>query len=540
MPEHTRSQPRTSNRWRWLTLLAATSVFLFFVARFHIPGKGFTALINFGDAYSERRLPEISPTTTYIVPESTGYDAQWYAQLAVRPDLHSPEVATAVDNVPYRARRILFPLLAHLLGGGDPGRTLAIYALTNLVCWFLLGLVLLHWLPPDRWGNVARWIAVMLSFGLTFSVRNALVDGPALLLITTGVLLYERGREFWAAAVLGLAGLGKETCILAGTILLHPPLRRLPDWARLAAKAVLVALPLALWLGYLTLLFEIGSGEMGARNFALPFAELWHKAVHCVAALRAFPRAFEYALGDCFVLVSLVAQFLFFALRPRPQEAWWRIGAAFALLMVFLGEAVWEGFPGATGRVVLPMVLAFNIMLPRGRRWCPLFLLGNLSLLCSPTFIRLPLGIERPIVEVPAALAQGHPDGPVVGTRYSGPWHLAEHSITENWHWTGGPAALEVTNTLDTPLRATLRFGVNSRDDRTATVSIGSRQLWTGAIDERRRNVEIPVVLPPGACRLEFGTDKPPVPPEEGRDPRALAFRIYDLKLRIAAPGDTP
>jgi hypothetical protein len=540
VPELIRPKHRHPDRWRWLVLLAATAAFLYFVGRFHIPGKGFTALINFGDAYSARRLPEISATTTYIVPESTGYDAQWYAQLAVRPDLRSAEIATAVDNVPYRARRIFFPLVASLLGGGDPQRTLEVYALTNVVCWILLGAVLLHWLPPRCWGNVARWIAVMLSYGLSFSVRNALVDGPALLLIATGVLLHEKGRDLSAAAVLGLAGLGKETCILAGAALVHAPFRSLRDWARLALKASFVVLPLALWLFYLLTSFGFGSGEMGARNFAFPLVELWQKTVRCAAALGGFPRAFEYAIGDCLLLVSLVSQFLFFALRPRPMEAWWRIGAAFAALMAILGEAVWEGFPSAAGRVVLPMAFAFNILLPRGPRWWPLFILGNLSVFCSPTFIRLPLGIERPVVEMPAALDRADAAHLAVTVRYDGPWHLSEHSVTENWHWTGGPVSLEITNSLKDPLRATLRFGINSRDARHVTVSIDGRQNWSSRVDTSRRNIEIPLLIPAGSSHVEFGTDKPPYPPVEGRDSREVAFRIYDLQLRVEGLAPAP
>ena len=47
--------------------------------------------------------------------------------------------------------------------------------------------------------------------------------------------------------------------------------------------------------------------------------------------------------------------------------------------MVVLGPDVWGGYPGAALRVVLPMTIAFNLLLPRTRRFWPLAILGNLS-----------------------------------------------------------------------------------------------------------------------------------------------------------------
>ncbi len=521
-------------------MVVATAVFCFFVGRFYIPGQGFTALICFGDAYEERRLPEITRDIVYVVPQSTGYDAQWYAQVAVRPDLRSPEVAASVDNLPYRARRILFPIAAHLLGGGVPDRVLGAYALQNVVSWFLLGLVLLHWLPPRDWGNTLRWLAILFSFGLAFSVRNALVDGPALLLLACGMLLLEKGRDWWAALLLGLAGLGKETTILAGAALVRGPLRTIADWRRLLLCLGLVVLPLALWLVYLTHLFGLGSGEIGARNFAPPFVEFWHKIAGSLGSLDQFPSSLIDEFENLCLVISLAVQVLFFALRPRWQQPWWRIGAVFSVLVAVLGEAVWEGYPAAIARVVLPLTLAFNLTLPRGPRWWPVFVLGNLTLLCAPTFTRLPLGIERSAIEAPKALLASATTAQRIEVRYVGPWHLAEHSVFESWHWTNGSVELEVVNPHSFPLEADLTFGLNSRDHRTVAVRFGEATLWSGPSDPVRRDVAIRRIrLLPGTNRIGFLSDTPPVPPTMKRDTRPLAFRIYDLKLRIgnAAPA---
>jgi len=42
----------------------------------------------------------------------------------MHPWLDSKELATAVDSLPYRARRILFAWTANWLAGGDPARAL--------------------------------------------------------------------------------------------------------------------------------------------------------------------------------------------------------------------------------------------------------------------------------------------------------------------------------------------------------------------------------------------------------------------------------
>jgi hypothetical protein len=72
------------------------------------------------------------------------------------------------------------------------------------------------------------------------------------------------------------------------------------------------------------------------------------------------------------------------------------------------------------------------------------------------------------------------------------------------------------------------------------TVSIDGRQNWSSRVDTSRRNIEIPLLIPAGSSHVEFGTDKPPYPPVEGRDSREVAFRIYDLQLRVEGLAPAP
>ena len=60
------------------------------------------------------------------------------------------------------------------------------------------------------------------------------------------------------------------------------------------------------------------------------------------------------------------------------------------LLMTALGPAVGEGAPGAVPRVVLPMTVAFNMVLPQTRWFWPVWVLGNLSILHALEVLRVP------------------------------------------------------------------------------------------------------------------------------------------------------
>ena len=340
------------------------ALFAWYITLFYLPGQGFSYFIQFGEKLHGKYLPEVKAVNHYEMPDSAGYDSQWYAQIAIRPHLKDPALAKAVDSLPYRARRILFLWTAWLLGGGSPARVMNAYALQNVVCWFLLAALLLRWFPPVTWGNCARWAAVLLSFGLLFSVKGALLDGPSLLLVAVGMALVETEHPWLAAAVLGVSGLGKDTSILCGAGMRIPYSRNPGAWASWAARAALVLLPLGVWILVLRLWLGRG-GDIGARNFGAPFAGLTEKLQQSISLLIAGGYPSVIAKFDLLVIAGLLAQFFFFAFRRRWHDPWWRIGACYAVLMVFLGDAVWENYPSAAARVLLPMVLAFNISVPR-------------------------------------------------------------------------------------------------------------------------------------------------------------------------------
>jgi hypothetical protein len=376
---------------------------------------------------------------------------------------------------------------------------------------------------------------VLFSFGLCFSVRGSLVDGPSLLLIAGGVALAEMGRPWWSAALLGISGLGKETNVLAGAALAPSDGTR-RGWLAALGRIALVALPLAIWLA--TLKLWLGEAmNTGFRNFAPPFAGYIGKCREIVGLLSEPSRGVEARAGVLLV-VALTTHFLFFALRPRWRETWWRIGAAYAGLMMFLGEAVWEGYPGAASRVLLPMALAFNILVPRRPAGWLLLVLGNITFLLAPDTLQ-PAPRDAYDVSGPRALrisaAGGYPVEAVFDTNWYGP----ERSWHEVWNWSRGSATITVRNPQPFPLTANLTCGVRANNARSISLVAGDRTLWHAQLRHGElAHVNLTaLVLPPGEMEMRFETDAPGGHTPSG-DPRELAFSLRNLEIKLTGRAE--
>jgi hypothetical protein len=377
--------------WRALALLLC-ALFLASVAGYYHRGFGFTALLGLPKGH-DYELPEMQ-ALRQIDYEGTGYDAQYYVQLALRPSLRNRDIDRAMDSPPYRARRILFSWTAFAAGLGRPRLIVQVYALQNVVCWLVLAWLITRWIPPETPRLFALWAASMFSHGLLFSVRFSLLDGPSLLLIAIAALAVERGRPWAAASMTGLAGLARETNLLAAVILARRPRGRRP-WVQSAGLAALVAVPLIVWQDYLYSIYRttsLAGGDQLARPFTA-FLGAWRLALTGVAAQGIV----SPALHPLLITISLTVQTLFLVRTRAWDQPWWRTGAAFAALMMIVSPAVWVGNPGAITRVVLPLTFGFNILLSRETRgfwvWC---VTGNLHVLAALHALPL-LGIVPPL-----------------------------------------------------------------------------------------------------------------------------------------------
>lgn len=519
-------------RW-WLACAISVGLFAWNFSMFYIPGKGFTYLLTIGDRRESKLLPQLKSLDLYISKDSAGYDAVSYSQIAVNPDLRDPDLANAVDNLPYRARRILFCWTAWLAGSGDPGQVLLAYSLQNVIAWVLLAILLFRWFRQETLGDFFRWFATLFSFGMFFSIRCSLVDGPSLLLIAAGIALAESGKPWLSAILLGISGLGKETNIGAAVAMELPGRFSLKAWLPVVARGLVVVLPVVLWYGYLAFLF--GTKEtVGAQNFSAPFVAYIGKWRSTIAELTGSQSGIGF--WNLAVLVSLTTQFLFFACRPKPKDRWWRLGAVMSLLMLVVGPAVWEGYPSASARVLLPMLLAFNIAVPRGWKWAVVLVLGNISILASPSLFNPPPR-ENFRVTGPAALLASAENGKFVEMDFKDGWFEIERSRLEYWRWSSGSASVVFTNPHRFPIRIRSEFDLRSREPRDARIELGGKVLWEGNVDNDTTEVRLEFDLPPGETRWLFAT-KMPAFPAGGIDPRVLAFSLRNLKVEIVGRAD--
>ena len=234
-------------------------------------------------------------------PPWASYDGQFYAQRALDPLCRDPFTDRAMDLAPFRARRILFSWTAYALGLGRPVWILEAYALQNVVCWLLLAWLLAHWIPPVTARGLALWSACLLSHGVLWSVRFALLDVPSLVLIACAVRAVEAGRPLLSAAIVGVAGLGRETNLLAGAAQPIPRGRRPSTgsgrmvslsnhrgWIRLGLAILLMAIPLLLWGDYLRSIYRstifAGTDTLAAPGTAI--AARWMQALERVRTGR--------------------------------------------------------------------------------------------------------------------------------------------------------------------------------------------------------------------------------------------------------------
>lgn len=362
---------RRARRFFAALYLACVLVFLFGVARFYRPGLGLTSMLRFGRDFESRVIPELRHAPRFVVAK-TGYDGQFYAQLAAKPVPWDPDVQRALDDPLYRSGRIVPSLVAYTLAGGNPVRAMHVFAGMNVVIWCGLAWLLLYWFPAGTAWDFVGWAGILFSAGTMMCVCRALPDFSAFVLIVAALRLWEGGRRNAAGGVLGLAGFVRETSILAAALVAEKPSDRKRALATLGrvTAAVLPALALVL---VLRLVVVARASHAASNNFGLPL----------MGMLRRFAQVADDGLvksaGVVATMASIVVQAGFFVVRPRLTEARFRLGLAYVILFLFTNDAIWGGYPGSAPRVLLPLLFAFNLALPRSARLWPLLLLGNLS-----------------------------------------------------------------------------------------------------------------------------------------------------------------
>jgi len=196
-------------------------------------------------------------------------------------------------------------------------------------------------------------------------------------------------------------------------------------------------------------------------------------------------------------------------------------------MMLCLGTAVWEGFPGAATRALLPLTLAFNIAVCRTRAPAAWLLAGNLTIFSGLLALR---DVPHDWRELAAAKSRGIAASAHVGDG----WFGVEHSGRLRWAWSAGRGKVAFESWPKRAQTVRLEFTIRSITPRTVVIRQGERELARLAVGEKLTPHAVPIALgADGRATLEFSTDTPGVRESPHADARSLAFALYAPRLVV-------
>ncbi|MEI6828782.1 MAG: hypothetical protein WCK64_02875 [Synechococcaceae cyanobacterium ELA445] len=361
-PSHWRHGPAS------VGLLAGVLAFLvWFLVVFGKYQGNPTGLARIGDQLPVS--PRLHGQQVVILPGKRGNDGQQYLSLALDPFQRDPSTTAALDNPIYRGKRLLYPLLAWMLGFGQPRLIIWTLGLLNVVCMGCAGALVSQWAQlhqrSPQWGLA---ILALPGFWITLSLDTAdLLATTLLLSAAVGVL---QGRLDRLGPSLTAALLSRETSLLAwaATGLTALSERR---W-RWILPLALAPLPLLAWTAWLRHRFpSTADGTLASLHFTWPFAGILRKAAQLLgfAPLPGLELGIVEWLFDGLCFVLWLGTLVVLALVPwrGTTNRWLRLAAGCYLLPALCTSTqILARFPDYT------------------RVWIDLSALALLALLASP------------------------------------------------------------------------------------------------------------------------------------------------------------
>lgn|ERR1017187_7809815 len=320
-------------------------------------GGNWTALFYSGAKYLAPPAA-LSSERIYLFADSFGYDGQGYHYMAHDPFLKRG-FQSSIDSPRFRYRRILVPLLAWLLAGGQDRFVDRAYL---VVIWLsvFLGALWTGLVARQRGAHPAWSMAFLLVPAVIVSLDRLTVD-VALAALTAG-LVYFTERRNWGAAV----ALCSLACLVRESGLLIPA--ALAAWCAMerrwlrAAGLALSVVPALAWYRYVGL--HTAPGGPDGLVSAIPFAGIVSALVHPA------PYHFSFAVNalatvlDYLALAGIIAAVAYCGIRWRrlltqPDGA---IAFAFiALVAVVSTQEVWgHAYAFARGYSPLLLIVAFD------------------------------------------------------------------------------------------------------------------------------------------------------------------------------------
>lgn len=308
-----------------------------------------TAFIGFGEeavatrAYAEERLGEV------VLREQQGHDGKFFFIQANDPWLLEPSENAALLEPPvYRSQRMLYPVLAGVMGVLGPEAIVWGLVLVNIIA-MALGTYATARLARLLGGSEWWGLAFVLNFGLLFDLKNDGAGIVAACLAVWGVLMLYRGQYWWAIGFFAGGVLAREVMLItaAGAAAWH--------WfegrrQKALATSTIPLISLAAWIVYVTA--RLGSDQASVGAFSAPFVGL--------------VEAFQGWLEDTATLaigVSVLLIMIFYTMRwwtSRTALGWSYVG--FVALALVMSERVWRQ-PFDFARALAPLLTAVILLI---------------------------------------------------------------------------------------------------------------------------------------------------------------------------------
>lgn len=292
-----------------------------------------TGLARIGDQLP--LSPRLQGQPLVVLQGKRGNDGQQFLALALDPLQRDSGTSAALDNPIYRGKRLLYPLLAWLLGLGQPGLITWSLGLLNVACIGLAAAMVARWAQLEqrspRWGLA---VLTLPAYWITLSLDTA--DLLATSLMLAGAVAWRQRQPGQAGARLAAALLSRETALLAWTATALAALRE-RRWRSLLPLA-LAPLPLLAWLVWLRSRFTaVGDGALAGLHFTWPLAGVLRKAAQLLglAPLNGLDPGLAERLFDGLCLglwLASLALLAAAALGHLATQRWLRLAVALYLL----------------------------------------------------------------------------------------------------------------------------------------------------------------------------------------------------------------
>jgi hypothetical protein len=346
-----------------------------------------TGFFRIGDVLPTH--PGLAQQTPYIFEGEAGHDGQQFLSLALDPLLRDKATLESIDNPRYRARRILYPALGHVLSAGNARAVPWMLVVINIIAFAGLTYTVAGFF--ERLELPAAWAFFVLGVpGLWVVLGFSMSDILGLFLLTYAFLSHLRKHYVRAVTAIALACLAREILVLGvGALALSCWLNH----QRGRSFSYLFALlPAVVWNLYVLVHVPAAGSTSGFTEcFGVPLLGIVNK----VRMLQVAPRDIKWMLevSTFSLLAALFAVTILCGLLTHRSNPVFLLIIFYFLIFLFARTHLTKYYIDVW-RVFLPVyVLAVIMLASPCLRWLKMPLLGLIALQGAAFAVAYGLGL---------------------------------------------------------------------------------------------------------------------------------------------------